>query len=166
VPPEPEPEPPEPEPLEPDPEPVPPEPDPEPVPVPPEPEPVPPEPEPVVPEPEPVPLPEPELIVPEPEPLVPLPEPELMPEPEPVVPEPELIVLVSDEVPLDPLLILPDELLVESVLLLLSPELHATANNKALPKMTFFIVLFFTIYNYMPACDLRLYSNFLPCIFL
>jgi hypothetical protein len=68
-----------------------------------------------------------------------------------------------------PLFILPSEELleVESDVLLLSPELQATANNKALPKMIFFIVLFFTFNNYMTAYDiLRKYSNFLPCIVL
>jgi hypothetical protein len=68
-----------------------------------------------------------------------------VPEPEPI---PELVSMLmeSAEDPLVPLFMLSDELLdVESALLLLSPELHATANNKALPKMTFFIVLFFTL---------------------
>jgi hypothetical protein len=81
------------------------------------------------------------------------------------------ICVVSDDVPLvvPPLFILPSEELldVESVVLLLSPELQATANNKALPKMIFFMVLCFTFNNYITACEkVRICSNFLPCILL
>jgi hypothetical protein len=64
--------------------------------------------------------------------------------------------VVSIEVPLplaDPSVVM----LLESVLLLLSPELHATANSIALAKITFFMVFFFTFYNWFSL--LPLYEN-------
>jgi hypothetical protein len=61
-----------------------------------------------------------------------------------IVPDPEVPVL-----PLVLPLVVLDVLSVVVVLSVL-PELHATAKSNALPKMIFFIVLFFTFKNDCP----------------